>query len=45
MYAQTMLKLALPHFSISLGEWKKIHGAELEIETDLFTQNFTATAE
>src|SRR5579872_367905 len=45
MYAQSLLKLALPHFPISLGEWKRIHAHELEIETDLFTQNFTATAE
>ncbi|HLJ31606.1 MAG TPA: FAD-dependent thymidylate synthase [Candidatus Babeliales bacterium] len=45
MYAQTLLKLALPHFPISLEEWKRIHAHELEIETDLFTQNFTATAE
>jgi thymidylate synthase (FAD) len=41
MYAQTMLKLALPHFPISLGEWKRIHATELEIEEDLFTKNFT----
>jgi len=41
MYAQTMLKMALPHFPISLGEWKRIHAAELEIEEDLFTKNFT----
>ncbi len=45
MYAQTLLKLALPHFAISLGEWKRIHAAELEIEEDLFTQNFTAAVE
>jgi len=45
MYAQTLLKLALPHFPISLGEWKRIHATELEIEEDLFTQNFTAAVE
>jgi thymidylate synthase (FAD) len=45
MYAQAMLKLALPHFPISLGEWKRIHATELEIEKDLFTKNFTNTAE
>src|SRR5260370_13823 len=45
MYAQTLLKLALPHFPISLGEWKRIHAVELEIEEDLFTKNFTNTAE
>jgi thymidylate synthase (FAD) len=45
MYAQTLLKLALPHFPISLGEWKRIHAAELEIEEDLFTQNFTTAVE
>lgn len=45
MYAQTMLKLALPHFPISLGEWKRIHAAALEIEQDIFTQEFTNTAE
>jgi thymidylate synthase (FAD) len=45
MYAQTLLQLALPHFPISLGEWKRIHAAELEIEEDLFTQNFTTAVE
>lgn len=25
VYAQALLKLALPHFPVSLGEWKRIH--------------------
>ena len=45
MYAQTLLKLALPHFPISLGEWKRINGPMLEIEEDLFTPNFTTAIE
>ena len=32
MYARALLKLALPHFPVSLGEWKKIHMPELEFE-------------
>ncbi len=45
MYAQILLKLALPHFPLSLGEWKRIHAKELEIEEDLFTQQFTESIE
>jgi thymidylate synthase (FAD) len=45
MYAQAMLTLALPHFPISLGEWKRIHATSLEIEEDLFTKNFTESIE
>lgn len=45
MYAQILLKLALPHFPLALGEWKRIHAAELEIEEDLFTQKFTESME
>jgi len=44
-YAHCLLKLALPHFPIALGEWKRIHGAELNVEEDLFTPQFTKTAE
>lgn len=40
-YALGMLKLALPHFPISLGEWKRINGTKLDIAEDLFTQEFT----
>jgi len=32
MYAQALLQLALPHFPVSLGEWKKIHMPEKESE-------------
>lgn len=45
MYAQTLLKLALPPFPLSLSEWQRIHATELELEQDLFTQHFTNTAE
>lgn len=44
-YALGMLKLALPHFPISLGEWKRIHGAKLDIAEDLFTQEFNKSLE
>lgn len=42
-YAQGMLKLAMPYFPISLGEWHKIYGSKLEIDTDLFTKEFEKT--
>lgn len=45
MYAQSLLKLALPHFPISLGEWKRIHATELNFIEDTFTPAFTNTAE
>ncbi len=45
MFAQAILKLALPHFPVSLGEWKKIWMPDLELkEFDTFTPEFTATA-
>lgn len=45
MYAQSLLKLALPHFPISLGEWKRINNIELNFTTDTFTPQFSQTAE
>jgi thymidylate synthase (FAD) len=45
MYAQSLLKLALPHFPITLGEWKRLYGAELNFIEDTFTPEFTKTAE
>ena len=41
MFAQQMLILALPHFPISLGEWKRVYGSELELDDDIFTREFT----
>jgi thymidylate synthase (FAD) len=40
-YAQGMLKLALPHFPISLQAWKECHAPDINLENDLFTTNFT----
>lgn len=40
-YAHALLKLASPHFPIALGEWKRIHGTELNLTEDLFTPAFT----
>jgi hypothetical protein len=45
MYAQSLLKLALPHFPIALGEWKRIYGTDLNFIEDTFTPEFTKTAE
>jgi len=45
MYAQGLLKIALPFFPISLGEWKRIHGTELHLTEDLFTPAFTQAIE
>jgi thymidylate synthase (FAD) len=45
MFAQNMLKLAKPHFPISLGEWQKVYGDHLELDQDLFTENFNKTAQ
>lgn len=45
MYAQGLLKLALPHFPISLGEWKKKYMHELDLEMDLFTKEFSDALE
>lgn len=42
-YAQGMLKLAMPYFPISLGEWFRLHGSKLEIDKDLFTKEFSET--
>jgi thymidylate synthase (FAD) len=44
MYAQSMLKLALPHFPLSLAEWKRINSETLHIAEDLFTPNFCHNA-
>lgn len=45
MYAQGLLKLALPYFPISLGEWKNKYMNELEFEMDLFTKDFSTALE
>lgn len=45
MFAQSMLKLAKPHFPISLGEWQKVYGDNLELDQDLFTEGFNKTAQ
>jgi len=39
-YALGMLKLALPHFPVSLGEWARLNKTKLDIDEDLFTQEF-----
>jgi len=43
-YAQALLTLALPHFPISLGEWKRVYVPHINID-DTFTPHFSATAE
>lgn len=46
MFAQQMLSLAIPHFPIALGAWKKKHAPELELEQfDAFTAEFTKATE
>lgn len=32
VYAQAMLRLAMPHFPVSLGHWKRIHMPDLNVE-------------
>lgn len=32
VYAQAMLKLALPHFPVSLGHWKRIYMPDLQLD-------------
>ena len=44
-YAHALLKLALPYFPIALGEWKRIHGTELNLTEDMFTPAFTNAIE
>jgi thymidylate synthase ThyX len=44
-FALGMLKLALPHFPVSLGEWANLNAAKLEIDQDIFTKEFSNTAE
>jgi thymidylate synthase (FAD) len=44
-YALGMLKMALPHFPLSLEAWKKTYGASLELEIDLFTKEFSEAIE
>lgn len=39
-YAQGLLHFAFDHFPVSLGEWKRIHGAQLNVDFDTFTTNF-----
>jgi len=45
MYAQSLLTLSLPHFPISLGEWKRLHGSTLNFIEDTFTPAFSHSAE
>jgi len=45
MYAQSLLKLALPYFPIALNEWKRIHATELNLSEDTFTPAFTHAIE
>lgn len=45
MYAQGLLQLALPHFPLSLAEWKRINAEHLNFIEDTFTPEFTKTAE
>jgi thymidylate synthase (FAD) len=46
MFAHHILALALPHFPVSLSQWKKIHAAELNLEGfDTFTAAFTKALE
>jgi len=33
-YAQALLKLALPHFPVSLGAWKELHMPELDLSLE-----------
>jgi thymidylate synthase (FAD) len=44
-YALGMLKMALPHFPLSLEAWKKTYGSSLELEIDLFTKEFSEAIE
>ncbi len=43
-FAKGMLQLALPHFPVSLNEWKRIYVPELELNIDTFTSQFEQTA-
>lgn len=45
MFAQSLLRLALPHFPVSLGEWKEMNKEHLELDMDLFTKEFTESVE
>jgi len=40
-----MLALALPNFPVSLGKWKRIYVAKLNIDIDTFTPEFEKTAQ
>jgi thymidylate synthase (FAD) len=44
-YALGMLKMALPHFPLSLEAWKKTYGSSLELDVDLFTKEFSEAIE
>jgi len=41
-YAQAMLTLALPHFPVSLGAWKKKHAPDLDLQQFLAASQVTA---
>ena len=45
MFAQALFVLAKPHFPISLGQWQKVFGDNLELDQDLFTEGFNKTAQ
>ena len=44
-YAHALLTLAYPHFSVSLGAWKKYHAPDIEVNIDTFTKHFTEAVE
>ncbi len=44
-YAKGLLQLALPHFPVSLNEWKDMYVPELGLNIDTFTPNFEKTAQ
>lgn len=40
-FAKALYALALPHFRIALGEWRKTVNSEIDSDLDVFTQKFT----
>jgi thymidylate synthase (FAD) len=45
MFAQGLLKLALPHFPVSLAVWQEKYKDKIELQEDLFTKEFTKSVE
>lgn len=41
MFAKALYTLALPHFAISLDEWRKTVSGEIDSDLDVFTKEFT----